>query len=115
MSIQRFHTGKRLSEMVIHGNTIYLAGQVAENAVPDVKDQTRQVLASIEKLLSEAGSKKENILSATIYITDMRNFPAMNEVWDAWVAKGHQPARATVQASLATPELLVEIQIVAAK
>lgn len=115
MTIQRFHVGKRLSEMAVHGDTIYLAGQVAEDASLDITGQTKQVLAAIEKLLAEAGSDKTKILSTTIYITDMANFPAMNTVWDAWVVQGHTPPRATVQAQLANPAYKVEIQITAAK
>jgi enamine deaminase RidA (YjgF/YER057c/UK114 family) len=115
MNIQRFHVGKRLSEMAVHGDTIYLAGQVAEDASLDITGQTKQVLAAIEKLLAEAGSDKTKILSTTIYITDMTNFPAMNAVWDAWVVQGHTPPRATVQAQLANPAYKVEVQVTAAK
>lgn len=115
MTIQRFHVGKRLSEMAVHGDTIYLAGQVAEDSSLDITGQTKQVLAAIDRLLAEAGSDKTKILSTTIYITDMANFPAMNAVWDAWVVQGHTPPRATVQAQLANPAYKVEIQITAAK
>jgi enamine deaminase RidA (YjgF/YER057c/UK114 family) len=115
MSIQRFHIGKRLSEMSICGGTIYLAGQVADDPMLDIAGQTKQVLSSIDRLLAEAGSDKNNILSATIYITDMANFPAMNSVWDAWVPQGNTPSRATVEAKLARPEYKVEIQVIAAQ
>jgi enamine deaminase RidA (YjgF/YER057c/UK114 family) len=115
MSIQRFHVGKRLSEMAAHNGTIYLAGQVADDPAQDITGQTQQVLAAIDRLLAEAGSDKTRILSATIYITDMVNFPAMNAVWDAWVAQGHTPPRATVEAKLAKPAYKVEIQVVAAQ
>lgn len=115
MSIQRFHVGKRLSEMTIHGNTIYLAGQVASDPTADITGQTKQILAAIDSLLAEAGSDKTKILSTTIYITTMVNFPAMNAVWDSWVVPGHTPCRATVEANLATPAYLVEIQVVAGK
>ncbi len=115
MSIQRFHVGPRLSEMAIHNNTIYLAGQVADDPSQDITSQTRQVLASIDKLLTEAGSDKTRILSTTIYIADMADFPAMNAVWDSWVAQGNTPPRATVEAKLAKPAYKVEIQIIAAK
>jgi enamine deaminase RidA (YjgF/YER057c/UK114 family) len=115
MNIQRFHVGKRLSEMAVHGDTIYLAGQVAEDASLDITGQTKQVLAAIDKLLTEAGSDKTKILSTTIYITDMANFPAMNAVWDAWVVQGHTPPRATVQAQLANAAYKVEVQVIAAK
>ncbi len=115
MTIQRFHVGKRLSEMAVHNGTIYLAGQVADDPVQDITSQTQQVLAAIDKLLAEAGSDKAKILSATIYIADMANFPAMNAVWDAWVVQGHTPPRATVEAKLAKPAYKVEIQVIAAQ
>ena len=114
-TIERFHVGKRLSEMAVHNNTIYLAGQVAEDPTADITGQTQQVLAAIDRLLSEAGSDKTKILSTTIYIADLADFPAMNIVWDAWVVQSHTPPRATVEAKLARPAYKVEIQIVAAK
>lgn len=115
MSIQRFHVGPRLSEMAVHGNTIYLAGQVADDNSQDISGQTTQVLAAIDRLLAEAGSDKTKILSTTIYIADMNEFSGMNSVWDAWVSQGNTPPRATVQARLARPEYKVEIQVIAAK
>lgn len=115
MSIQRFHVGPRLSEMAVYGGTVYLAGQVAEDGSQDMAGQTRQVLAAIDKLLAEAGTDKSRILSTTIYMADMAEFPAMNAVWDAWVVPGNTPPRATVQAKLAKPEWKVEMQVVAAK
>ena len=115
MSIQRFHVGPRLSELAIHNNTIYLAGQVAGDPSQDIDSQTRQVLASIDKLLAEAGSDKSRILSTTIYIADLAEFPAMNAVWDAWVVQGQTPPRATVEAKLAKPAYKVEIQVIAAR
>lgn len=115
MTIQRFHVGKRLSEMVIHDNTIYLAGQVADDAKADAASQVRQVLAQIDTLLAEAGSDKSKILSATIFLPSMADFPALNAGWEAWVPAGHCPARATVEAKLAAPDYKVEIQIIAAK
>ena len=115
MTIQRFHVGKRLSEMAVHNGTIYLAGQVADDPVQDITSQTQQVLAAIDKLLAEAGSDKTKILTATIYIADMANFPAMNAIWDAWVVQGHTPPRATVEAKLAKPAYKVEIQVIAAQ
>lgn len=114
MSITRLHPGKRLSEVTIHNGTVYLAGQIAENTAQDMYGQTVQVLAAIDKLLGEAGSNKSNMLSCTIYITDMRLFPEMNRAWDAWVDAAALPARATVEAKLATPQHLVEIQVIAA-
>lgn len=115
MSIQRFHVGPRLSEMAVHAGTIYLAGQVADDPSQDIAGQTRQVLASIDRLLAEAGSDKTRILSTTIYIADMAEFAGMNSVWDGWVVQGNTPPRATVQAKLAKPEYRVEIQVIAAK
>ncbi|MBL0121206.1 MAG: RidA family protein [Betaproteobacteria bacterium] len=115
MAIQRFHVGARLSEMAIHNGTIYLAGQVAGDPSQDITGQTRQVLAAIDKLLAEAGSDKTNILSTTIYITDMDDFPAMNAIWDTWVVPGATPPRATVKAQLAKPAYKVEIQVIAAQ
>ena len=114
MSIKRFHVGPRMSDMAVHSGTIYLAGQVADDTSQDITGQTKQVLATIDRLLAEAGSDKTRILSTTIYITDMANFPAMNAVWDSWVAQGNTPPRATVQAQLAKPVYLVEITVIAA-
>ena len=114
MSIQRFHVGPRLSEMAVHNGTIYLAGQVAEDASQDISGQTRQILAAIDKLLAEVGSDKTRILSTTIYIADMADFAGMNAAWDAWVVPGATPPRATVEASLAKPGYKVEIQLIAA-
>ncbi len=113
MSIVRLDKGQRMSEAVIHGNTIYLAGQVAKGA--DVATQTRGVLASIDALLARAGSSKANILSATIWLSDIANFAEMNSVWDSWVDKDNPPARATSEGKLATPDYKVEIIVVAAK
>jgi enamine deaminase RidA (YjgF/YER057c/UK114 family) len=114
MSIKRHGVGPRLSQAVVHGNTVYLAGIVAEDSSADTKGQTEQVLRKIDGLLKQAGSDKSKLLSAQIFITDMRNFADMNAVWDAWVDKENTPARATVQAGLANPKLLVEIMVQAA-
>ncbi len=114
MSTKRFHVGPRMSDMAVHSGTIYLAGQVADDISQDISGQTKQVLATIDKLLAEAGSDKTRILSTTIYITDMTNFQAMNAVWDNWVPQGNTPPRATVQAQLAKPAYLVEITVIAA-
>ena len=114
MSIERFHVGPRLSEMAVHNGTIYLAGQVADDTSQDMAGQTRQILATIDKLLAEADSDKTRILSTTIYVTDMADFPAMNAAWDAWVVPGATPPRATVEANLAKPAYKVEIQVIAA-
>jgi len=114
MSIKRFQTGPRMSQAVVHGNTVYLAGQVADTPAPSVAEQTKQVLAKIDRLLGEAGTDKSRLLSANIWITDISRFDEMNKVWDAWVAPGNTPARATVQSALARPANLVEIMVVAA-
>jgi len=115
MSITRKHTNQRMSQMVIHGDTIYLAGQVAKDFDANITVQTQQMLDKVDALLAEAGSDKTKVLSAQIWISNIGHFAAMNEVWDAWVAEGHAPARACIEARLATPDLLVEIGIVAAK
>jgi enamine deaminase RidA (YjgF/YER057c/UK114 family) len=114
MMVQRFDTGARLSEMVVHNGTAYLAGQVAADGSQDMRGQTQQVLAAIDALLARAGSDKSKILMAQIFITDLAEFPAMNEVWEAWLPKGAAPSRATVQAKLARPEWKVEIVVTAA-
>jgi enamine deaminase RidA (YjgF/YER057c/UK114 family) len=113
--IQRLHMGPRMSQAVVHGNTVYLAGQVAGDPGADVAGQTRQVLAAIDALLAEAGTDKTRILSATIYLADIGTFAQMNSAWDTWVPAGHTPARATVEAKLAAPQYRVEIQVVAAR
>jgi enamine deaminase RidA (YjgF/YER057c/UK114 family) len=115
MSITRHHTNQRMSQIVIHGNTVYLAGQVASDANADITVQTQQVLQKIDTLLAEAGSDKNKILSAQIWIASMGHFAQMNEVWDAWVAEGHAPGRACIEARLASPDLLVEVGIIAAR
>lgn len=112
--IKRLEIGPRMSQAVVHGNTVYLAGQVADDTSADVAGQTRQVLASIDTLLAAAGSDKTRILAATVYLADIGTFGAMNSAWDAWVAPGHTPARATVEAALATPAYKVEIVVIAA-
>ncbi|MFK8251005.1 RidA family protein [Ancylobacter terrae] len=112
MSIRRIKTGPRLSQIVVHGQTVYLAGQIATGAT--VAEQTRAVLGQIDSLLAEVGSDKTKILSAMIYLADMSTFSELNKEWEAWVAPGNAPTRATVEASLATPEYKVEIVVVAA-
>ena len=114
MTIRRVGLGHRMSKAVVHGNVVYLAGQVADDPSQDIAAQTQQVLAAIDRLLAEAGSDKTKILSTTIYIATMADFPAMNAVWDAWVPQGNTPPRATVEAKLAKPEFKVEIQLIAA-
>lgn len=112
--IQRFDIGDRLSEMAVHNNTAYLAGQVPEDATQDIHGQVRQVLEAVDKLLSRAGTDKSKILMAQIFLSDLANFDAMNEVWDAWVPKRNAPPRATVRAALAKPEWLIEVVVTAA-
>jgi enamine deaminase RidA (YjgF/YER057c/UK114 family) len=105
---------RRMSKIVIHNNTVYLCGQVAKDADAGIKQQTVTMLEKVDDLLIQAGSDREHILSATIYIKDMKYFAEMNEVWDAWLIEGFSPARACVQASLARAELLVEVSVIAA-
>ena len=116
MSIQRFETGPRMSQVVVNGNTVYLAGVVANRAAGEsVTKQTQDILNIIDGHLARAGTDKSKLLTATIYITDMRTFAEMNAVWDAWVSPGNTPARATVEAKLASPDYKVEIMVVAAR
>ena len=114
MEIKRLHVGKRLSEIAIHNETVYLAGQIAEDTSQGIDGQMREVLGHIDRLLNEAGSDKTCILMCQIFISDMANFAGMNEVWDEWVPAGHTPPRATVEAKLANPACLVEVCITAA-
>lgn len=113
-SISRFQTGKRMSQIVTHGDTIYLAGQVGSPGA-SVAQQTHDCLASIERLLEEAGSDTSHMLQATIWLANMDDFAEMNEVWDAWVPEGHAPTRACGEARLATPDYKVEIILTAAR
>lgn len=112
--IQRFDVGRRMSEMAVHQGVAYLAGQVAEDASADIAGQTRQVLAAVDALLARAGTDKTRILRAQIFLADLADFDAMNAVWEGWVAEGHAPPRATVQAALANPGWKVEIVVTAA-
>jgi enamine deaminase RidA (YjgF/YER057c/UK114 family) len=115
MTIQRFETGARMSQAVVHGDTVYLAGQVADDAAADARAQTEQVLRKIDRLLETAGSDRSKILSATLWLADIRAYDEVNAVWDAWVPKGQAPARACVEAKLARPGLKVEIGVIAAR
>ena len=115
MTITRMEIGTRMSKIVINNGTIFLCGQVPDNTDEGIKAQTANMLAKVEDLLQQAGSDIEHILSATLYVRDMKDFAAMNEIWDAWVPEGHAPARACVEAHLARPELLCEVSIVAAQ
>ena len=114
MAIERIESGPRMSQAVIHGNTVYLAGQVGAPG-QSVTVQTQEVLKQIERLLGAAGSDKSKILTATIWLADMADFGEMNAVWDAWVGGKDAPARATGEAKLATPAYKVEIIVVAAR
>lgn len=114
-SIDRRHVGARLSETAIYNGTVYLAGQIPENSPgADITTQTKEVLGHIDRLLAEAGSSKKSILQCQIFLTDVSEIGAMNAVWDAWVAPGHTPPRATVQALLANPAYRIEVVVVAA-
>jgi enamine deaminase RidA (YjgF/YER057c/UK114 family) len=113
--IERLESGPRMSQAVIHNGVVYLAGQVAADAQgAPVKEQTLNILQRIDKLLAAAGTDKTKLLSATIWLTDMRTFDEMNGVWDKWVAEGATPARATVEAKLASTVYTVEIAVIAA-
>ena len=115
MSIRRIGAGPRMSKAVVHGNTVYLAGQVADKAKgASVAEQTREIVAIIDELLKEAGTDKTKVHSATIYHSDISTFPEMNSIWDTWVVAGQTPARATVEANLAAPDYKVEIAVIAA-
>ena len=116
MKIERHETGPRMSKAVVHGDTVYLAGIVAD--APKGKstaEQTKNILSQIDSFLAGVGTDKSKVLSANIWITDMANFAEMNGVWDAWVSPGNAPARATVEAKLASPDYKVEIMVVAAR
>ncbi|HUT50918.1 MAG TPA: RidA family protein [Alphaproteobacteria bacterium] len=116
MSIQRSHVGPRMSQIVVRGDTVYLAGQVASDKPgAPVGEQTKNILDKIDGYLAEAGTDKSKLLTATIWITDVATFNDMNAVWDAWVDPENPPARACVEATLAAPEYTVEIMVVAAK
>lgn len=112
--IQRFDVGPRMSELAVYNGVAYLAGQVPEDTSLDIVGQTGQVLEAIDALLAQAGTDKTRILRAQIYLADIADFAGMNQAWDAWVAPGHTPPRATVQAPLANPGWKVEIVVTAA-
>jgi len=114
-TIVRMETAQRMSKIVIHNDTIYLCGQVADNTDQGAGPQTQSMLAKVDALLAQAGSDRKHLLSATIYLKDMKDFNAMNEVWDSWVPAGYAPARACVEAAMARPNLLVEITVIAAR
>ncbi|MCE8015795.1 RidA family protein [Halomonas sp. MCCC 1A17488] len=114
MRIERHGIGSRMSRAVIHNDTIYLCGQVAEDRKADITGQTETMLAKVDALLESVGSSRQHLLSATVYLKDMSLFEEMNHVWDAWVPEGCAPARACVEAKMASPELMVEISAIAA-
>lgn len=113
-AIQRLHVGPRYSESCIHAGTIYLAGQVPTHATHDIEEQTREVLGMVDRLLVESGSSKEHLLMVQIFLANIEDIGGMNTVWDAWVANGNAPPRATVQARLADPHWRIEIVVTAA-
>ncbi|MEN8712269.1 MAG: RidA family protein [Arenicellales bacterium] len=115
MKIERFETGQRMSRIVKHNGTIYLCGQVCKDATHGIQEQTSTMLEKVDELLEQAGSDKQHILTATIYIKDMKYFGEMNTVWESWLPEGHAPARACVEASMARDALLVEISVIAAE
>lgn len=114
MSIKRLESGPRMSQAVVHGNTVYLAGQVPDDPTASIQQQTKEMLAKIDKLLAGVGSSKSKLLSATIWLSDMSHFAGMNEVWDQWIDPANPPARACVQSALARPDWKVEAMVVAA-
>ena len=114
MTVQRHNVGKRLSECVVHNGVAYLAGEVPDDGTKDIVGQTEEVLAKIDKLLKQVGSDKSKLLSAQIFLPDMKDFAGMNSVWEKWVIPGQTPARATIEAKLANPAYKVEIMCIAA-
>ena len=115
MTIKRIDVSTRMSQAVVHGNTLYTAGQVAQKEQGEsIAKQTHNILEQIDTLLSHAGSDKTKLLSATIWLSSIEHYDEMNGVWDAWVAPGNAPARACVEAKLAAPQFDVEIAVTAA-
>jgi enamine deaminase RidA (YjgF/YER057c/UK114 family) len=116
MTIERIEASKRLCEAVVHGDTVYLCGQVADDLNGDVRQQTREVLANIDQMLARAGTDKARLLTATVYLKSIDDYRAMNEIWDAWTAPGQAPARTCVGGvALFSPQALVEITVSAAR
>lgn len=113
MEIKRYEIKKRMSKAVIHNGVAYLCGQVAKDRTKEIKEQTTSMLKNVEEILDSIGSNKNKILSVTIYVKDMSLFSQMNEVWDDWIEEGYSPARACVEAKMSSPELLVEISVIA--
>jgi len=114
MTIERIRPEPRMSDIVIHNDTIYYTA-VPENLDANAKDQTAETLAIIDAALTEAGSDKSKILDATLFLVNKEDFPAMNEAWDTWVSPGNAPVRCTVQANLMNPKYKIEIKIIAAR
>lgn len=114
MKVRRIRPGRRMSQAVIHGNTVYLSGLTADPPSGSAREQTARILAQIDQLLKEAGTDKTRLLLANVWLSDIRYFDEMNEAWEAWIAKDCAPVRATVEAKLAGPEYLVEIMVQAA-
>lgn len=115
MPIERHEPSKILSSVVVHGDTVYVAGTVADDPSKGVKEQTVSILKKIDRLLAKAGSHKSRALSATIWVSDIRHRDKMNEAWVAWADPNNLPARACIEAKLANPLMLVEIALIAAK
>jgi enamine deaminase RidA (YjgF/YER057c/UK114 family) len=116
MTIERIEPSRRLCEAVVHGDTVYLCGQVADDVKGDIRQQTRETLANIDKMLARAGSDKSRLLTATVYLKSIDDYRAMNEIWDAWTAPGAPPARTCIGGvQLFSPDALVEITVSAAK
>ncbi|MDZ4293851.1 MAG: RidA family protein [Hydrogenophaga sp.] len=114
MNIQRIQPNARMSAAVVHNGFVFVSGQVADDTSANVAGQTKQILDKIDRILAEAGSSKERILSANIWIAEASTFNEMNSVWDAWVPAGNTPARACVESKLAFPQYTVEIGVIAA-
>ena len=115
MTIERKRVGARLSQVVVHGDTVYLSGVVADHPIPDVGAQTGQILDRIDEYLRDAGSDKRRLLSVVIWLADMSSYDEVNALWDKWVPAGNTPAGACVEAKLAQPELMVEMRVIAAR
>jgi enamine deaminase RidA (YjgF/YER057c/UK114 family) len=114
MQIQRYDVGPRMTQCVVHNNTVYLCGQTAENKADSAAGQTKHILARIDELLAQVGSSKSKLLQVQIWLADIRYYDEMNAVWDAWVDPANTPGRATCEARMAYPNVLVEIIATAA-
>ncbi len=115
MTIVRIDPGPRMSRAVVHGDTVYLAGHVSKEPAGSVRGQTEAILRNIDARLAEAGTDRSKLLSANIWLADIATFDEMNAAWDSWVDRANPPARATVEARLASPDYLVEIMVIAAR